>query len=141
MTRLALVLIGLAVVWTQPLNAQTPDELRSDTVVASAERAALTWLAEVDSARWNATLERMVAELRSNVTVEQWRATVRGARAHLEPLGTRTLAGVGHGHSMFSAALTLAFRVVSETGVQALEHVTLVREGSDWLIGGYGIRK
>jgi hypothetical protein len=51
------------------------EELRQDTAVASAELAALEWLARVDSGRWEASRERMVPDLLAAVTLEQWEAT------------------------------------------------------------------
>lgn len=133
--------LACAALWAVPLQAQTPVAVPQDSAVASAERAARAFLAQVDSAHWEATYARLAPMLRNATTLAQWRNTVTQAREPYAPLGARTLESLQRGHAMFGAdALTLTFSVARKAGGSAHESVVLVPADDAWQIGGYRIR-
>lgn len=110
----------------------------------AAAEAANQWIALVDEADWAGSWERAASIFKSQVTAAQWAAVVEPVR---KPLGaaisrelqrataTNSLPGVPAGDYV-----VLEFKSRFAGRDEAIETVTLAREGEAWRVAGYFMR-
>ena len=128
---------------TTTAGAQDVAELRQDTLIAAAERAALEWLGLIDEGRWEQAFAQMVDMLRNSVSMAEWRATIEQGRAPLQPLGERRLIAASRTTDYTgSLAVQLVFRLASPGHPNASETL-VVSPGpaGGWRIASIGIRR
>jgi len=145
MRRLRFTIAGVAIAsmtFTSALTAQDVAELRQDTLIAAAERAALEWLGLIDEGRWEPAFAQMIDMLRNSVSMAEWRATIEQGRAPLEPLGERRLIAASRTTDFTgSLAVQVVFGIASPGNPNASETVVLSPGPQGWRIAAIGIRR
>jgi hypothetical protein len=133
------VAVGLAlVVVARPLAAQTPE--------AAAQRAAESWLALVDSARYGESWTQAAAAFRTAVSQGGWDSTMTRVRGPLGAARTRQLLGAQYSTSLPNAPpgeyVLLQFRTVfAGRETPAVETVVPMKDpDGTWRVSGYFIR-
>jgi hypothetical protein len=131
--------VGLALLAAaRPTAAQTPE--------AVAQRAAESWLALVDSARYSASWTEAAAAFRAAVTQGAWDSTMVRVRGPLGATRSRELLGAQYSTSLPNAPpgeyVILQFRTVfAGREAPAVETVVPMKDpDGTWRVSGYFIR-
>jgi hypothetical protein len=136
------MMVMLLVACASGVRAQDAAELRQDTLIASAERAALEWLGLLDADRWEQAWAQMIDMMRSSVSMAEWRRTIEQGRAPLLPLGERRLIAASRTTDFAgSPAVQLVFHIASAGNPNATETLVLSPGPDGWRIAAIGIRR
>jgi len=110
-----------------------------------AQEGAETWLELVDSERYDESWDEAASLIRNAVTKEDWAQSIRGARAPLGKLVSRTvksrtytetLPGAPDGHYV-----VIQFETTFENKKSAVETVTPMKDSDgQWRVSGYYIK-
>lgn len=105
---------------------------------------ARAWLALLDRGRWEESWRAAAASFKAAGPAAQWVQTIRTVRPPLGPVSARSVLDATRTNSL-PAMPTGDYEVIQfRTGFahksDAVETVTLVREGNGWRVAGYFIR-
>ena len=110
-------------------------------VPATSEPAATGWIALVDQQRWDDSWGAAGTLFKSQIGQAQWVSAVRGVRAPLGPVVSRSLEGVTKACSLPGAPdgeyEVLQFRTSFANKKDAVETIVLAHEPSGWRVNGY----
>lgn len=101
--------------------------------------AARTWLALIDTGKWQASHAASGASFRSAITAPRWAEMIVQAREPLGPVVKRELLEYGSQSAPREVRIVL-FRTDFANAKGATETVTLEREGGDYRVVGYWIK-
>ncbi|WP_263789296.1 DUF4019 domain-containing protein [Salinibacter sp.] len=132
------LLVGLSVVSSQPLQAQSNEQ-----AVDAAKQAAQEWLDLFDARKLEATWENASPYFKSQISAEQWVARIeqmRTQRSVLDSLRSRSLVAARYTTSLPKAP-DGEYVVVQYEGQYAdeswAETVTLKKGSEGWRVAGY----
>ncbi len=132
------LLVGLSVVSSQPLQAQSNEQ-----AVDAAKQAAQEWLDLFDARKLEATWENASPYFKSQISAEQWVARIeqmRTQRSVLDSLRSRSLVAARYTTSLPKAP-DGEYVVVQYEGQYAdeswAETVTLKKRSEGWRVAGY----
>jgi DNA-binding CsgD family transcriptional regulator len=113
---------------------------RSAPVVeTAATQAARQWLALVDAGDWPGSWAATAQSFQSQNTVEAWRSASLTARVPLGRMLSRSLAGEESIPAPPAGLQLVRFRTRFANKADAIETLSLAREGDSWRIAGYYI--
>jgi uncharacterized protein DUF4019 len=112
---------------------------------ASAEAAALAWLALLDAGNYGESWSKASSLFRQKIPESQWQSAASGTRAPLGPLKSRTLRSATMKSTLPGAPdgqyVVLEFESSFEHKASAVETVTPVKDADgQWHVSGYYIR-
>jgi DNA-binding CsgD family transcriptional regulator len=123
--------------------AETAQDRTASAATATAEtpgsQAARQWLALVDAARWQESWAATAASFQSLNSVEAWRSASQSARVPLGRALSRDLLGQQMTPTPPSGHLLVRFRTRFANQADAVETISLAREGEGWRVAGYVI--
>jgi hypothetical protein len=129
------------------LVAVGPPAVTADSAEAEATRAATTWLALVDTGRFEESWRQAATLFRQAVTSAQWQQSVSAARRPFGKLLSREVVSAKYATSLPGAPdgeyVVIQFRAAFEHKKEAIETVTPMRDSADkrqWRVSGYYIR-
>jgi len=132
------LLVGLSVISSQPLQAQSNEQ-----AVDAAKQAAQEWLDLFDARKLEATWENASPYFKSQISAEQWVARIeqmRTQRSVLDSLRSRSLVAARYTTSLPKAP-DGEYVVVQYEGQYAdeswAETVTLKKGSEGWRVAGY----
>jgi hypothetical protein len=135
----ALIATVMILVAVGPAAADSPE--------AEATRAATTWLALVDTGRFEESWKQAATLFRQAVTSAQWQQSVSAARRPFGKLLSREVVSAKYATSLPGAPdgeyVVIQFRAAFEHKKEAIETVTPMRDSADkrqWRVSGYYIR-
>jgi DNA-binding CsgD family transcriptional regulator len=117
-----------------PAAAQAAPAARS-----SAPQAALQWLALVDAGNWPESWAATASSFRRNNTVEAWQSASLEARVPLGRVLSRRLTGEESIPAPPAGLQLVRFRTSFANRPEAVETLSLSREGEGWRVAGYFI--
>ena len=128
----------VASTWASPILAA--DE-REDAAQAAAE----TWLALVDSSKYQESWDAAAALFKGAVTAEQWKQAVSGARGPLGDLVSRKVKSREYAEALPGAPdgkyVVIQFETVFKKKASAIETVTsMVDPDGEWRVSGYFVK-
>lgn len=104
-----------------------------------AAEAALQWLALVDSSNWAASWAATASSFRSMNTVEAWQSASLDARVPLGRVLSRRLVGDETIPAPPAGLRLVRFHTSFANRAEAVETLSLAREGESWRVAGYFI--
>jgi DNA-binding CsgD family transcriptional regulator len=105
----------------------------------SAPQAALQWLALVDAGNWTESWAATASSFRQMNTVEVWQSASLEARVPLGRVVSRSLTGNESIPAPPAGLQLVRFRTSFANRPQAVETLSLAREGESWRVAGYYI--
>jgi len=138
-----LLLLVFALPLVRSAGAQTPG---SDSAkIRPAERAALQWLALVDSSRYAASWDSAAASFRTQVSGPEWQAAASAARSEVNPLGARRLLSAHYTRELPDAPpgeyVVIQYSTAARNSTRIVETIALTLERNrNWRVIGYFIR-
>jgi DNA-binding CsgD family transcriptional regulator len=117
-----------------PAAAQAAPAARS-----SASQAALQWLALVDAGNWPESWAATASSFRRNNTVEAWQSASLTARVPLGRVLSRSLTSEESIPAPPAGLQLVRFRTSFANRPEAVETLSLSREGEGWRVAGYFI--
>lgn len=109
-----------------------------------AEKAAISWMALVDTGQYNASWKEAATLFRESITSESWSQAVTAARKPFGKLMSRRLKVANYAMTLPGAPdgeyVVMEFEAVYENKAKAIETVTAMRDNGNWNVAGYYIR-
>ena len=109
-----------------------------------ARRAALEWLALVDTMQYEASWKRAASLFRAQVSTSGWSKAVSAARSPLGEFVARDLISATYATSLPGAPsgeyVVLQFQTRFENKARAVETVTPMLDDGQWRVSGYYVR-
>lgn len=110
----------------------------------AAKRAALAWLALVDSGEYSASWEQAARLFKTQIGTDEWVKAVRSARRPFGALVSRRIASSHYTTTLPGAPdgeyVVLQFETRFENKAGATETVTPMLDDGTWRVSGYYIR-
>ena len=138
-----LLLLVCALMLVRSASAQTQ---RSDSAkTGPAERAAVQWLALVDSSRYSASWDSSATSFRTQVSQAEWQAAASAARSEVNPLGARRPLSAHYTRELPDAPpgeyVVLQYSTAARNSTRVVETIALTLESNrNWRVIGYFIR-
>nr|WP_269748064.1 DUF4019 domain-containing protein [Altererythrobacter lutimaris] len=133
--------LSLAIIGAQPdqntFTSKAPDAIAESD--ASKEGAARSWLLLVDAGDWQASFDAAGKSFQEPNTLETWRSASEQARVPLGNAHRREMIEVTSVNAPPNGFEIVRFRTDFENRQEAIETVTLEREGASWKVVGYFI--
>jgi hypothetical protein len=113
--------------------------------VASAQKAAESWLALLDGGDYQSSWEQAAAFFKKQVTAEQWKAAATKVRIPLGAVNGRTLAGAQAATSLPGAPdgeyVVIQYKTEFAQKKNAVETITPMKDPDGvWRVSGYFVR-
>lgn len=147
MLAMLLIIVAAAALWSAgPETGVTPPAPATamPRLPAVGEKAARDWLALVDTGRWNESWNAAGRLIRSSVPQTSWAGIVQPVRQPLGAVASRTLLAATWASVLPGAPpgdyWVMRFRTRFAQKADAIETITVAREGSAWKVSGYYIR-
>ncbi len=138
--RKAILVIGIVAAMTASTGWAADND-----AVAKAKDAASAWLALADAGSYGATWDEAAAVFKAAITRADWEKAVKGVRAQLGPLTSRTLKSATFTKTLPGAPdgeyVVIQFDTKFANKAAAVETVTPTREkDGSWRVAGYFIK-
>ncbi len=135
----------VTVAGTAPAGNDTAQETTSVTASDAASlETARAWSALLDDGRWDESWRAAATMFKSQLGAAQWKAMVQPVRESLGAMSSRIFQNVTKARSLPGAPAgsyeVIQFRTVFTHKADAVETVTLVREGDTWKVTGYFVK-
>ena len=118
--------------------------LADEAKTLAAEKAAVNWLALVDTNRYDASWNEAATLFKRQVSSDDWRRAVSAARDPLGRVIERNLVSSTYATSLPGAPdgeyVVLQFKTKFERKTQAIETVTPMIDAGQWRVSGYYVR-
>lgn len=116
----------------------------SDEAISLAETAATNWLHLSDEGQYEETWAEASSLFQAAITRDDWTRAVAAARGPLEGLVSRELSSAEFHNELPGAPdgeyVVLTFDSAFDRKANAVETVTVMKDGDAWRISGYFIR-
>ncbi|MEW5974598.1 MAG: DUF4019 domain-containing protein [Acidobacteriota bacterium] len=127
------------------LSMSVPESLSTSPPEKEAEKAARSWLALVDTARYGESWEEAARLFKQQVSKAQWVQMVKGVRDPLGKMVSRKLKGARYTKELPGAPdgeyVVIQFDASFENKQTAVETVTpMVDQDGEWRVSGYYIK-
>ncbi|VXB91715.1 DUF4019 domain-containing protein [Massilia sp. 9I] len=136
--RFAAILLSIAA-FAQPAGAQD-----SPAATQAATKAAEVWLAQVDAGDYAGSWKEGAATFRGLVSQERWNEALRGARAPLGAVKSRTLARAQHTLKLPGAPegeyVVIEYRTEFATRAGTETVVPMREADGSWKVSGYFVK-
>lgn len=137
-TIMSLILAALALT-TIPASVPTlpsAPAMLAETPQAEVEAAARRWLALVDESRWEESWRATGDQFRALNTVQVWTSVSQRVRVPLGAMRSRTLISAEDVPAPPNGYMMVKFRTSFANKADAIETVSLTREGGGWRVVG-----
>jgi DNA-binding CsgD family transcriptional regulator len=134
-------ILGILALAAAPQSASAPASAAAPAApVAVAEteavRAARDWLVLHDQGRWSETWNGTSAEFRKSNSVERWTEVAKGVRPPLGAVLSRVAIAQDDVPAPPAGVQVVKFRTRFANKADAVETVSLAREGGEWKVAG-----
>ena len=110
----------------------------------AAERAAIDWLALIDTTQYEKSWDEASSLFRSQVSLSDWLKAITAARNPMGSHVARKLLSATYATSLPGAPdgeyVVLQFQTIFKNKARAVETVTPMLDGGQWKVSGYYVR-